>query len=76
MDLVLRRPYSDEIEDYREYKRIRDVMRFAKKDTAKGKKEIAPPTVTFSSDGAFDDLVDHFSDVELRDSVMRKSSCI
>jgi hypothetical protein len=76
MDMVLRRPFSDEIEDYREYKRIRDVMRSAQKDGTKVKRETAPPTVTFSTDGAFDDLVDVFSNVDLRDSVMRSSWCI
>lgn len=56
MDIVLRRPYSDEIEDYREYKRIRQAARLAQEQTAKVKRETTSPIVTISSDGASDVL--------------------
>jgi hypothetical protein len=59
-----------------EYKRIRDVMRSAQKDATKVKRDTPPPTIAFSTDGAFDNLVDDFSNVDLRDSVMRSSWCI
>ena len=53
MELVLRRPYSDEIEDYKEYKRLRRFMR-EKQDrgAAKTKTEMAVPALMVSSDGA------------------------
>ena len=54
MDLVLRRPYSDEIEDYREYKRIRQAARLAQEQAVKAKMEAATSTFTISSDGVFD----------------------
>jgi hypothetical protein len=55
MDIVLRRPYSDETEDYREYKRIRQAARLAEEQAGKAKRNAAAPTFTISSDGIFDD---------------------
>ncbi|KXT15574.1 hypothetical protein AC579_9969 [Pseudocercospora musae] len=44
MELVLKRPWSDEIEDYTEYKRIRDLQRERSRATSK-------PTLTRATDG-------------------------
>ena len=55
MDAVLRRPYSDEIEDYKEYKRIRNAIRLAHEEAAKAIQIVKTPTFTISSDGADDD---------------------
>ena len=51
MDLVLRRPFSDEVEDYREYKRLRSIMRSNQEEAAKAKKEATTPALTVSTDG-------------------------
>lgn len=63
MDVVLRRPFSDEIEDYREYKRIRQDMKL-NQQVSKSKGKAMGPTVTFSSDGAQEDMDGYFSDLE------------
>ena len=78
MESVLRRPFSDEIEDYREYKRIRQAARSAQQQqhAAKSKKDAASPVVTISSDGACDDMGGYFSDLsdfgdaQVHDSVL------
>lgn len=36
MDVVLCRPYSDEVEDYGEYKRLRHVLREQQEEAARG----------------------------------------
>ena len=53
MDLVLRRPYLDEVEDYKEYKRIRQVYRDREVAT-RAKKRATMPVLTVSSDGQLD----------------------
>lgn len=51
MVAVLRRPYADEVEDYKEYKRMRQVVRDAREHTAAA--QMRPtPTLTVSS-GSF-----------------------
>ena len=54
MDLVLRRPWIEEIEDYREYKRLRQLAREKHAEAAKAKSASTGPTVTVSMDGAVD----------------------
>lgn len=75
MESVLRRPFSDEIEDYREYKRIRQAARSAQQQHAtKSKKDAASPVVTISSDGACDDMGGYFSDTsDLEDAQVHDS---
>lgn len=52
---VLRRPFAEEVEDYREYKRIREMNRHRQGESK-------PSTaVTGNSDGAFDDEEDQDS---------------
>ena len=55
MDTVMRRPYSDEVEDYKEYKRVRQIMR-DRQELAQAvvKKQALTPIVTVSVDGAGD----------------------
>ncbi|KAK0811335.1 hypothetical protein LTR38_003663 [Friedmanniomyces endolithicus] len=54
MDEVLRRPWTEEIEDYREYKRLRRLARDKQTETARPRIDLATPTVTFSTDGIVD----------------------
>ena len=62
MDVVLRRPYSDELEDYREYKRLRNLAR------EKQEKGSTSPLLTFSSDGAGEGVEKEKIEEEGRDS--------
>lgn len=48
MKQVLRRPYVEEVEDYREYKRLRQVHR----DRSGGENK---PTIAITGDGVFED---------------------
>lgn len=50
MDVVLRRPYSDEVEDYKEYKRMRQIVRDQQEEAAKAKNGAIMPAVTISRD--------------------------
>ena len=61
MEDVLRRPYSDEIEDYKEYKRLRDVFRDQQQDVTRPRVHAVAPTLTLTTDGAGDSL--HTDDV-------------
>lgn len=47
MEAVLSRPYTDEVEDYTEYKRLRHVHREKQKETSK-------PGLQLSADGSLD----------------------
>lgn len=51
MDLVLCRPWSDEAEDYKEYKRIRQLVRDRNSEAVKARLDKVP-TFAVSSDGA------------------------
>lgn len=51
MDLIMRRPYADEIEDYKEYKRLRQVYRDKAASGAKAKKYATTPILKVSMDG-------------------------
>lgn len=53
MDVVLRRPYSDEVEDYQEYKRLRQMARDQQDETMKARQ----PAVTVAQDDGSDDRV-------------------
>lgn len=55
MDMVLKRPWSDEVEDYSEYKRIRKLQRDGHKDSME-------PRLRVSADGAGDELGDDSPD--------------
>ncbi|KAK1035797.1 hypothetical protein LTR33_016428 [Friedmanniomyces endolithicus] len=54
MDEVLRRPWTEEIEDYREYKRLRRLARDKQTETAGPRIDLATPTGTTSMDGIVD----------------------
>lgn len=54
MDVVLRRPYSDEVEDYQEYKRLRQTVRDQQDDAVKARLPASMPAVTVSQDGSDD----------------------
>ncbi|KAK0306397.1 hypothetical protein LTR01_006255 [Friedmanniomyces endolithicus] len=54
MDEVLRRPWTEEIEDYREYKRLRRLARDQQTEATGPRLNLATPTVTFSTDGVVD----------------------
>ena len=70
MTEVLARPWTEEIEDYKEYKRLRQTARDKQAEAAKAKKEVVKPTVTVSADGsaeifeddATDSILEHSSD--------------
>ncbi|TKA68326.1 hypothetical protein B0A55_08545 [Friedmanniomyces simplex] len=51
MDDVLCRPWTEEIEDYREYKRLRKLARIQQTETARTRNDLAEPTVIVSADG-------------------------
>lgn len=51
IDVVLKRPYSDEIEDYQEYKRLHQVERERQEDVGKVRQPVGMPAVTVSQDG-------------------------
>ncbi|TKA68971.1 hypothetical protein B0A55_06613, partial [Friedmanniomyces simplex] len=51
MDDVLCRPWTEEIEDYREYKRLRKLARIKQTETARTRNDLAEPTVIVSADG-------------------------
>ena len=51
MDIVLRRPFSDEVEDYKEFKRQRQMIRDKQEDAARAKAEASRPALTVSIDG-------------------------
>ena len=68
MEIVLRRPFSDEIEDYREYKRIRHAVRLAQHEASGAERGGVLPSVNVSCDGTFEELEDNFSDLEAHDS--------
>jgi hypothetical protein len=68
MEIVLRRPFSDEIEDYREYKRIRQAVRLAQHEASGAERGGVLPSVNVSCDGALEELGDDFSDLEAHDS--------
>ena len=63
MDFVLCRPYSDEIEDYREYKRLRQLAR------VKYEKGSTSPILNISPDGTLDEIEDDKTETELHDSL-------
>lgn len=52
MDVVLRRPFADEVEDYKEYKRLRHVSR----DPQEGSELKLNSALSISSDGTVDTL--------------------
>lgn len=54
MNVVLRRPFADEIEDYREYKRLRMLQREQPVEMGKSRAEIVGPTRSAVTDGAVD----------------------
>lgn len=54
MEEVLSRPWSDEVEDYAEYKRLRQL--------AKEEKPPLKPAVTVQTDGPVDEVIDVDSD--------------
>ncbi|KAK0322479.1 hypothetical protein LTR82_006438 [Friedmanniomyces endolithicus] len=54
MDEVLRRPWTEEIEDYRGYKRLRRLARDQQTEATGPRLNLATPTVTFSTDGVVD----------------------
>jgi len=54
MDTVLRRPGLEEIEDYAEYKRLRQLAREKQTESAKAKTNRTLPALTVSSDGTVD----------------------
>ena len=74
METVLRRPFSDEIEDYREYKRIRHAVRLAQHETVGAKRGDVLPTVNVSGDGVLEEVEDDFSDLEPHDSFVVNES--
>lgn len=55
MDTVLRRPFSDEVEDYKEYKRLRQTLRAEQEEAANATKGVITPTFTISIDGTAED---------------------
>ena len=58
MDAVLRRPSADEVEDYKEYKRIRQAVRNAHNEAARPEPAGPTPVLTVSGDGASGELID------------------
>ena len=54
MDEVLRRPWIEEVEDYREYKRLRQLAREKASEAAAAKVATNNPTVILSTDGIVD----------------------
>ena len=54
MDIVLRRPFADEIEDYREYKRLRQLHRGQAVEMGKSRSEFVGPTRNVATDGTLD----------------------
>ena len=63
MDQVLRRPFVDEVEDYREYKRIRQGMQESTHQAPKRTRRIGNAVITGPSDGA-DDALEFDGDVD------------
>lgn len=55
MDTVLRRPFADEIEDYREYKRLRQLHRGQGMEIGNSRSEFVGPTRNVVTDGAVDE---------------------
>lgn len=74
MEIVLRRPFSDEIEDYREYKRLRQVVRSTQEEALKVKKQVTFPTLKVSSDGTTEDTENEESEAESHDSLTDEAS--
>lgn len=56
MDHVLRRPFVDEVEDYKEYKRIRQGIHDAHDHAPKRTRGVGTPVIIGPSDGPADDL--------------------
>lgn len=54
MDIVLRRPFTDEVEDYKEYKRLRQITRDRQQEAARTERGAFMPAVTISQDGTED----------------------
>ena len=73
IDVVLRRPFSDEVEDYREYKRLRQMVR-AKLDEVTQSKAATSPTLKFTSDGTTDEDDVDTSENELHDSFTQNTT--
>ena len=57
MDVVMRRPYSDEVEDYKEFKRLRQLAREKQEEGTKAQKEAAAPKLTVFVDGTLDMMI-------------------
>lgn len=77
MDGALTRPWICEVEDYQEYKRLRQLAREKQSETAKAKRNENLPALTVSSDGTMEVFEDDtaetpfqhkFSDTMLEDS--------
>lgn len=80
MDFALRRPWTDEVEDYKEYKRLRREARDRQADSAIGKVR-ALPSLLFTADGTMDITVsgtltergEGSDDEDIEDVVLRRN---
>ena len=62
MDLVMRRPYSDEVEDYKEFKRLRQLARERQEEGTKAQKDAAAPKLAVFVDGTLDTMIGEAED--------------
>ncbi|KAK3725463.1 hypothetical protein LTR37_000433 [Vermiconidia calcicola] len=73
-DVILRRPFSDEVEDYKEYNFIREAVRAQQEEAARARKVVSPPTI-IAPDGTVEFSDDEASDTSApsigKDSVLR-----
>ena len=54
VDAVLRRPFADEVEDYREFKRLREAARIKQAVASRARMPAGTPATPLSSDGVQD----------------------
>lgn len=73
-DVILRRPFSDEFEDYKEYKLIREAVRTQQEEAARARQITSPPLI-IAPDGTVELSDDEASDTSApstgKDSVLR-----
>lgn len=71
MEEVLKRPYADEVEDYKEYKRIRNEVRMRQDEAAKAKKAkrvvLMPEVLVHASQDGTDEWYDEDGDRDVHE---------